>query len=112
MEKSMQAYCGTYCGTCAWREKTGCKGCKANAGEMFWGTCDKAKCCIAKGLDHCGDCGEMPCAMLQDLFNDPEHGDGGERLRNLQSWRRGEATFQQLNNAAQETARRMEPLSD
>lgn len=75
---------------------------------MFWGTCDKAKCCIAKGMEHCGACGDMPCAMLQELFHDPEHGDDGERLRNLQSWSRGEATFQRLNNAAQETARRMD----
>lgn len=35
MDKTMITYCGTYCGVCEWKEKVGCKGCKACAGEMF-----------------------------------------------------------------------------
>ena len=50
MDRNMIAYCGAYCGVCEWKDKIGCKGCKANAGTMFWGECDKACCCIEKGL--------------------------------------------------------------
>lgn len=107
MDKSMIAYCGTYCGVCEWKEKVGCKGCKASAGEMFWGECDKAKCCIAKGLDHCCQCAEMPCIKLKLLFGDPEHGDGGARLRNLQNWNEGNFVYEKLGNKAQEDAKKL-----
>ena len=50
IDKNMIAFCGTYCGVCEWKDKIGCKGCKANKGIMFWGECDKAKCCIEKVL--------------------------------------------------------------
>lgn len=107
-DKDMMAFCGAYCGVCEWKDAVGCKGCKAQAGEMFWGECDKAKCCIGKGHAHCGECASLPCQMLLDLFADPEHGDQGERLRNLQGWKKGAHTFERLNNAAQEQARTRE----
>lgn len=105
MDKELIAYCGAYCGVCEWREKTGCKGCKANGGDMFWGQCDKAKCCIEKNIGHCGDCADMPCQKLQELFDDPEHGDEGVRLRNLQNWKNGDYVYEKLGNAAQEQAK-------
>lgn len=105
MDKSMIAYCGTYCGVCEWKEKVGCKGCKASNGDMFWGECDKAKCCIAKGYEHCGQCAEMPCDKLKMLFEDSEHGDKGVRIQNLQNWKNGIWKFEKLGNAAQEKAR-------
>lgn len=110
MDKEMIAYCGTYCGACKWREKTGCKGCKANAGVMFWGECDKAKCCIEKGYEHCGECPELPCEKIQALIDDPEHGDNGRdvRLRNLRNWKAGNYVFCELENAAQEQAGNMD----
>ncbi len=107
MDKNMIAYCGTYCGDCEWKDKIGCKGCKANGGNMFWGECDKAKCCIEKGLAHCGECDKLPCQMLKDLFADPEHGDGGARLDNLQNWKNGNYTYRKLGNAAQEKAKKL-----
>lgn len=107
MDKNLIAYCGTYCGACEWKEKIGCKGCKANGGKMFWGECDKAKCCIDKGLAHCGECDKLPCQMLKDLFADPEHGDGGVRLENLQNWKNGKYTYKNLGNAAQEKAKKL-----
>lgn len=39
IDKKMIAFCGTYCGVCEWKDKIGCKGCKANRGIMFWGEC-------------------------------------------------------------------------
>lgn len=107
MDKNLIAYCGTYCGICEWREKTGCKGCKANAGDMFWGECDKAKCCIRKGYAHCGECGELPCAKLKELFEDPVHGDRGARLRNLQNWKAGRDVCEELGNISQEQAKKI-----
>lgn len=72
---------------------------------MFWGECDKAKCCIAKELEHCGQCAEMPCEKLKDLFGDPEHGDKGVRLRNLKNWANGIDSFERLGNPAQDHAK-------
>jgi len=93
VDPSQVACCGTYCGDCTWKAKTGCTGCKAAGGEMFWGECAVARCAISKGHAHCGLCGDLPCATLQAAFDHPEHGDNGERLANLQAWARGEQTY-------------------
>ena len=95
-DRNMIAKCGTYCGACEWKEKTNCLGCKACASKMFWGECDKAKCCIERGYEHCGQCPDMPCQKLLDLFADPEHGDNGARLRNLKNWANGIESFEKL----------------
>lgn len=105
INKKMIGFCGTYCGVCEWKDKIGCKGCKANRGIMFWGECDKAKCCMGKELEHCGECSDMPCQKLRDLFDDSEHGDRGARLRNLRNWKNGNDTYEKLGNAAQEKAK-------
>lgn len=105
MDKSMIAYCGTYCEVCEWKDIVGCSGCKACASSMFWGECDKAKCCIGKGLEHCGQCDVMPCDKLLALFADPEHGDTGERLCNLQNWAKGYYKYECFENDAQRNAK-------
>lgn len=107
MDKSMIAYCGSYCGTCAWKDKTGCRGYKANEGKMLWGECDIAKCCIGKGYTHCGECPFLTCERLQVAFDDPKHGDHGTRLRNLLNWKAGIDTFERLDNAAQNQAKEL-----
>jgi hypothetical protein len=93
MDLDLMAFCGAYCGVCEWKAKTNCPGCQVSNGKMFWGDCAVAKCAIAKRLEHCGLCAELPCETLQRLFNDPEHGDCGERLVNLNAWANGEETF-------------------
>lgn len=107
IDKNMIAFCGTYCGVCEWKDKIGCKGCKANKGIMFWGECDKAKCCMEKGHKHCGECLEMPCQKLRELFCDPEHGDRGARLHNLNNWKAGNYVYEKLGNSAQEKAKNL-----
>lgn len=107
MDRTMIAYCGSYCGACEWKDKIGCPGCKACQGNVFWGECDKAKCCIEKGFCHCGECPELPCEKLRGLFDDPEHGDKGVRLRNLKNWASGNHTYEKLGNAAQEQAKEL-----
>ena len=105
MDKKMMAFCGSYCGECQWKDKAHCKGCQQSQGHMSWGECDKAACCVEKGLEHCGRCPEVPCQKLLDLFNEPEHGDTGARLRNLKNWASGRYEYERLENAAQEHAK-------
>ena len=47
-----------------------------------------ASCCLAKGLENCGACGEFPCETLREFAYDENQGDDGERIRNLEAWRR------------------------
>ena len=101
MDREMIGMCGTYCGDCDWKEKTSCPGCQKASSQMFWGECSVAKCSIAKGLKHCGHCTELPCLNLQDAFNNPEHGDNGERLINLKSWAKGEETHLRIRTINQ-----------
>ena len=105
MNKSMMAFCGAYCGVCEWKDKMNCAGCQSCHGDMFYGQCGLAKCCMERGLPHCGACLDVPCQSLLDLFADPEHGDGGARLRNLQNWANGIFTYEKLGNVAQEEAK-------
>lgn len=93
MDKEMMGRCGTYCGVCDWREKTNCPGCQVAEGKMFWGECSVAKCSIEKEYKHCGQCSGLPCEALKGAFDDPEHGDNGERLMNLKNWNDGKETY-------------------
>ena len=94
--------CGAYCGECDWKERTGCKGCQYHKGQMFYGLCRVAECCSDKGLLHCGLCAELPCELLQQAFDHPEHGDDGERLANLKAWAEGEDKFIPLGSLKKE----------
>lgn len=96
MDKQMIAMCGAYCGVCEWKEKTNCPGCQSAQGKMFWGECAIAKCSIEKGHNHCGQCSKLPCDNLQAAFDNPEHGDNGERLINLKNWKEGKDTYLEL----------------
>ncbi|MFC2070260.1 DUF3795 domain-containing protein [Chloroflexota bacterium] len=89
MDKEMIAMCGAYCGYCEYKEKFNCNGCQLQKGELFHGTCNVATCCVEKGLLHCGLCSDLPCQALQEAFDQPEHGDNGERLANLKAWAQG-----------------------
>jgi hypothetical protein len=53
---------------------------------MFFGECSVAKCAMEKNLEHCGLCPDLVCEILQAVFDNPEHGDKGERLSNLKAW--------------------------
>ncbi len=102
MDKQMIGMCGAYCGICEWRPKTDCPGCQAARGDMFFGECTVAKCCVDKGFTHCGECPDLPCTDLQATFDNPEHGDHGERLINLKTWANGEETYLKLRTLKKE----------
>jgi hypothetical protein len=96
LDKQMMGMCGAYCGVCEWRESTNCTGCQKNKGEMFWGQCTVAICTVKKGYLHCGFCPKVPCPKLKEAFDNPEHGDNGERLANLKAWAKGRETYLKL----------------
>ena len=39
-----------------------CSGCKAEMRER----CEIVRCCVAEGFDHCNECTEFPCTILQE----------------------------------------------
>ena len=101
-ETALAAACGLYCGDCEYLEKQ-CAGCGNIHGKPFWAgqygvaVCPLYGCCvIQKGLEHCGRCAGLPCDILKEAFDHPEHGDRGERLANLKAWARGEDTYIEL----------------
>ena len=96
MDRRMMGMCGAYCGVCPAKESGDCPGCQTARSNMFWGRCRVAKCAIKKGFLHCGLCPDLPCEALLEYFNDPEHGDYGERLINLKAWAHGEETYLEL----------------
>lgn len=55
------AVCGGFCGTCGFLGES-CAGCLVQKGHMFWGTCERYRCCVEqKRLEHCSWCEEFPC---------------------------------------------------
>jgi len=100
MNMKLVSMCGDYCGECSYREQVNCPTCQVAKGDMFYGECSVAKCCSEKGFKHCGLCNDLPCDILKEAFNHPEHGDNGERLENLIVWARGEETFVKIGTYA------------
>ena len=86
MADSFMGRCGIDCEACNYREQMNCPGCPATEGKPFWGECKLAMCCISKGYEHCGQCQEFPCEVLKAFSYDPDQGDNGQRIRNLQAW--------------------------
>ncbi|PWM60467.1 MAG: hypothetical protein DBX63_10815 [Clostridia bacterium] len=75
-------YCGMPCALCSrYRAegKSSCPGCSANG--YYTEPCKAHHCCQAKGLAHCGACGEFPCTKLGKMgdFKDLNTGHAKER---------------------------------
>lgn len=89
----IDSICGLHCTGCSFKESNGCKGCIETDGVPFHGECPVAKCCLGKGLRHCGECEEIPCELLVSYScDDPEHGDHprGARINQCIRWLREE----------------------
>ncbi len=84
----VDTYCGLRCQGCGFIESHGCNGCVDTKGNPFHGECPIAQCCISKTYGHCGECPAIPCAMLTQYTNDPEHGDTlpGARISQCLAW--------------------------
>jgi len=83
MAGSQLSYCGLDCNACEYHAQTGCPGCQAAEGKLFWGECAVAKCCMDMKLEHCGKCAQFPCKTLNEYSYHPEHGDNGKRIADL-----------------------------
>ena len=82
----VESRCGILCGECDYREKMNCGGC-VNIERPFWGdSCPVKSCCEGKGLEHCGMCGDFPCALLKQFAYDKEQGDNGKRIEQCRKW--------------------------
>jgi hypothetical protein len=60
----VQSRCGLLCHGCEDYISGKCPGCIALNGKSSWrrdDDCDWSRCCINKGLSHCGDCPDFPC---------------------------------------------------
>ncbi|MBO5253331.1 MAG: DUF3795 domain-containing protein [Clostridia bacterium] len=81
--------CGLHCIGCEYKETNGCKGCIETNGHPFHGECPVAVCCQDKGITHCGECPEIPCALLTQYSCDPVHGDHpqGARIEQCKKWK-------------------------
>lgn len=77
-------YCGLDCNNCEYKEKFDCKGCRETYGNPFHGECRLAMCAISQSVEHCGLCNLFPCNLLKEFSYDKEHGDNGERIKNLE----------------------------
>lgn len=91
--------CGLSCTGCEYKERCGCGGCIETEGRPFHGECPVAMCCQEKEYMHCGECAEMPCALLAQYSCDSEHGDNppGARIERLRAWRKPGFSFAGVN---------------
>ena len=83
----IESRCGILCADCHYREPLGCAGCIAISKPVWGDSCPVKSCCEGKGLEHCGLCGEFPCAVLNRFSYDAEQGDDGRRIQQCIAWR-------------------------
>jgi hypothetical protein len=65
MNDNLAGFCGDYCGKCP-NSPSSCAGCVPESHR----DCRFVRCCTARGLEHCGSCGELPCRDLADFVPD------------------------------------------
>ena len=79
--------CGILCGECTYREQMGCAGC-VHMQKPFWGdSCPVKACCEEKQQEHCGQCENFPCDLLNQFAYDEQQGDDGKRIEQCKCWR-------------------------
>lgn len=82
----IESRCGLKCSQCEYREAMNCKGC-TKIQHPFWGeVCPVKSCCESKSLDHCGQCQQFPCDLLQQFAYDEKQGDDGQRIEQCRRW--------------------------
>ena len=80
----VESRCGILCNQCEYLEQ--CGGC-IKISKPFWGdSCPVKDCCEGRGHDHCGQCSEFPCELLNKFAYDKEQGDDGKRIRTCRRW--------------------------
>lgn len=83
----IESRCGILCGECAYREQTGCNGC-VQSDKPFWAdACPVKSCCETKKHEHCGECENFSCQLLNSFAYDEKQGDNGKRIDQCKQWR-------------------------
>jgi len=81
----IESRCGILCSKCEYIEQCG-GGC-TKITKPFWGDCCPVKdCCEGRGHEHCGQCAEFPCDLLNEFAYDKEQGDDGLRIETCRKW--------------------------
>lgn len=79
-ETMIESRCGILCSECTYREQVNCEGC-IHIQKLFWGdSCPVKSCCETKTKEHCGNCENFPCDLLNQFAYDEKQGDGGKRI--------------------------------
>lgn len=87
-ETQIESRCGILCSECAYREQMNCQGC-TQIQKPFWGdSCPLKSCCEEKSQEHCGNCVNFPCDLLNQFAYDEKQGDGGKRIEQCRSWKK------------------------
>ena len=82
----IESRCGILCSECSYSEQAGCQGC-INIDKPFWGdVCPVKSCCEGKKINHCGQCSEFPCDLLNQFAFDENQGDDGKRIEQCRKW--------------------------
>lgn len=82
-----ESRCGLLCGECSYREQMNCNGC-IHIEKPFWGdNCPVKSCCESKHHEHCGQCEQFPCDLLNDFAFDEKQGDDGKRIEQCKCWK-------------------------
>ena len=85
----IESRCGLRCRDCESREQMNCPGC-VHMDKPFWGeSCPIKSCCEQKEHDHCGQCKDFPCALLNQFAYDEAQGDDGKRIEQCRLWLEG-----------------------
>ena len=75
----LAGFCGDYCGKCP-NYPGSCNGCVAS--EHM--DCHFLRCCLERGIEHCGFCEEFPCLRLREFVPDDRQGcEPGYHIREL-----------------------------
>lgn len=84
--KMIESRCGILCSECSYKEQMNCRGC-ISIEKPFWGDlCPVKSCCESKRQEHCGECSDFPCELLNKFAYDKEQGDNGKRIEQCICW--------------------------
>lgn len=82
-ESELRGFCGVDCAPCPDYASGACPGCR----KSVWpedDTCPPVVCCQERGIRLCGRCGDFPCAMMQEFYQESEsHREAGRLMREV-----------------------------
>ena len=108
MPITISSRCGILCENCNYLKEGLCSGKCCEISKPFWGEqCPVKSCCEGKQLQHCGQCPQFPCELLNQFAYDPKQGDDGLRIKTCLAWRE-----ENRNRIVDEVARLLEQCND